>query len=182
MKKLVLSILVLASMIACTSQETKKADASTEDKDTGTWTSLDAKTIKVRQLLESYGKNDSSVVYEIIADTIKFSDQFANNQENGVTKIKPGGRVGFVQDTRNAHQLFSNISLTTDNMKTFVRKDGLTATLWWGMWSGTGKFTKNKSTVPVHAYFFWKDDKIISVGRFFDPTVSKVELAASQIK
>ena len=182
MKKLLLCFLVSASLFACTNQETKKAENSAEDKDTGTWTSLDSKTIKVRQLLESYGKNDSSVVYEIFADTVKLSDQFANNQENGVTKVNPGGRVGVVQDTRNAHQLFSDINLTTDNMRTFVRKDGLTATLWWGMWSGTGRFTKNKCTVPVHAYFFWKDDKIISGGRFVDPTVSKEEFAASQKK
>jgi hypothetical protein len=67
-------------------------------------------------------------------------------------------------------------------MKTFVSKDGGIATLWWGMWSGTGKFTKNKCTVPVHAYFFWEDDKIVTAGRFFDPTVSKDELAASQKK
>lgn len=180
MKKILLCFLVSTSLIACTNQETKKAENSEEDKDTGTWTSLDAKTIKVRQLLESYTKNDSSVTYEIVADTLKFSDQFTNNQENGVTKVNPGGRVGFVQDTRNAHQLFSDISLTTDDMRTFVRKDGLTATLWWGMWSGTGKFTKNKSTTPVHAYFYWKDDKIISGGRFFDPTLLKEEFAASQ--
>jgi hypothetical protein len=182
MKKLLLCFLVSASLIACTNQETKKAETSEEDKDTGTWTSLDSKTIKVRQLLEAFGKNDSSVVYETFADTVKFSDQLANNQENGVTKVNPGGRVGFVQDTRNAHQLFSDISLTTDNMRTFVRKDGLTATLWWGMWSGTGRFTKNKCTVPVHIYFFWKGDKIISGGRFVDPTVSKEEFAASQKK
>jgi hypothetical protein len=77
MKKILLCFLVSASLIACTNQETKKAENSEEDKDTGTWTSLDAKTIKVRQLLESYIKNDSSVVYEIVADTLKFSDQFS---------------------------------------------------------------------------------------------------------
>lgn len=181
MKKLLLCFLVSASLIACTNQE-KKTENSEEDKDTGTWTSLDAKSIKVRQLLESYVKNDSSVVYEIIADTIKFSYQLANNQENGETKVNPGGRVKFVQETRNDHQLFSDISLTTDNIRTFVRKDGLTATLWWGMWSVTGKFTKNKSTAPVHAYFYWKDEKIISGGRFVDPTVFKEEFAASQKK
>ena len=120
MKKIFLCFLVSASFIACTNQETKKAETSEEDKDTGTWTSLDAKTIKVRQLLESYTKNDSSVAYEIVADTLKFSDQFSNNQENGVTKENPGGRIAFVQDTRNAHQLFSDISLTTDNIRTFV--------------------------------------------------------------
>ncbi len=182
MKKLLLCFIVSASFIACTNQETKKAENSVEDKDTGTWTSLDSKTIKVRELLEAYVKNDSSVVYEIVADTVNFSDQFANNQDKGGTKVNPGGRVGLVQDTRNAHQLFSDIRLTTDNMRTFVSKDGNIATLWWGMWSGTGKFTKNKCTVPVHAYFFWEDDKIVTAGRFFDPTVSKDELAASQKK
>jgi hypothetical protein len=182
MKKLLLCILVSASLIACTNQETKKSENSKEDKDTGTWTSLDSKTIKVRQLLEAYVKNDTSLVYEIVVDTMKFRDQLANNQENGETKVTPGGRVGFAQITRNDHQFFSDISLTTDNIKTFVGKDGGTATLWWGMWSGTGRFTKNKCTVPVHAYFFWKDDKIISGGRFVDPTVSKEEFAASQKK
>ena len=73
MKKLLVCFLASASLIACTNQE-KKAETSEEDKDTGTWTSLDAKTIKVRQLLESYGKNDSSVVYETFADKVKFSD------------------------------------------------------------------------------------------------------------
>jgi ABC-type proline/glycine betaine transport system substrate-binding protein len=128
MKKILFSILLATTLIACSNQDSKKTENSEEDKDTGTWTSLDAKTIKVRQLLESYGKNDSSIVYEIVADTVKFSDQFANNQENGVTKVNSGGREAFVQDTRNAHQLFSNISLTTDNIRTFVSKDGVTAT------------------------------------------------------
>ena len=181
MKKILLCFLVSASLIACTNQETK-TETSEEDKDIGTWTSLDSKTLKVRQLLEAFGKNDSSVVYETFADTVKFSDQLANNQENGKTKVNPGGRAAFVQNNRNAHQLFSDISVTTDNMRTFVRKDGVTATLLWGMWSGTGRFTKNKSTVPVHVYFYWKDDKIISGGQFFDFTVVKAELAASQIK
>jgi len=182
MKKLLLCLLVSASFIACTNQETKKAENSAEDKDTGTWTSLDSKTIKVRQLLEYYVKNDTSLVYEIVVDTMKFRDQLANNQENGETKVTPGGRVGFAQITRNDHQFFSDISLTTDNIKTFVGKDGGIATLWWGLCSGTGRFTGNKITVPVHAYFFWKGDKIVSGGRFFDPTAGKEEFAASQKK
>ena len=61
---------------------------------------------------------------------MKFSDQLANNQENGVTKVNTGGRVGFAQITRNDHQFFSDISLTTDNIKTVVGKDGGIATLY----------------------------------------------------
>jgi hypothetical protein len=182
MKKLILSILVLASMIACTSQETKKADASTEDKDTGTWTSLDAKTIKVRQLLEAYAKNDSSVIYEIMADTVKIRDQFAGNQENGKTKVNPGGRAAFVKGEQSHHLLFSDISVTTKNIKTFVQSTGETGTGYWGMWSGTGRFSKKKITCPVHIFFYWKDDKIVSEYRIFDPTLLLAEVTASQNK
>jgi len=164
--------------MACKNQETKKTDVA--DKDTGTWTSLDAKTIKVRQLLEAYVKNDTSVIYEIMADTVKVREQFANNQENGKTKVDPGGRAGFAQGEQSHHLLFSDISITTDNMRTFVwDKDSASITGYWGMWSGTGRFTNNKITVPVHIYYRWKDDKIISIYRMFDPVTLKEEIAAS---
>lgn len=181
MKNLLVCILVSATMIACTKQETKKADASTEDKDTGTWTSLDAKSVKVRELLDAYSKNDSSVIYEIMPDTVKIRDQFANNQENGKTKVNPGGRAAFVKGEQSHHLLFSDINVTTTNIKTFVwDKDGKTVTGFWGMWSGTGRFTKNKITVPVTIFFGWKGDKIISESRYFDPTLLFAEVAASQ--
>ena len=39
--------------------------------------------------------------------------------------------------------------------------------------------TNNKITVPVHIYYRWKDDKIISIYRMFDPVTLKEEIAAS---
>ena len=175
--------LLSATMVACKNEVAKKADDAVTDKDTGKWTSLDQKTLKVRQLLEAYVKNDSSVIYEIMADTVKVREQFANNQENGKTKIDVGGRTGFAQGEKSHHVLFTDISLTTDNMRTFVwDSDGGTITGYWGMWSGTGNFTKNKITVPVHIYYRWKDDKIVSVYRMFDPTPLREEISASQKK
>ncbi len=183
MKKIILCFLVSASLIACTNQETKTADDTMKDGNTGTWTSLDAKSVKARQLLEAYVKNDSSVIYEIMADTIKISDQFANNQENGKTKVNPGGRAAFAKGEQSHHLLFSDINLTTDNIKTFVwNSDGRTVTGFWGMWSGTGRFTKNKITVPVSIFFGWEGDKIVSEYRIFDPTLLMAEIAASQKK
>ena len=176
-------MLVATSFVACKNEETKKAEEAVKDKDTGTWTSLDSKTVKVRQLLEAYVKNDTSVIYEIMADTVKVREQFANNQENGKTKVDPGGRSGFAQGEQSHHLLFTDISLTTDNMRTFVWDNGGgIITGYWGMWSGTGRFTKNKITVPVHIYYRWKDDKIISIYRMFDPVTLKEEIAASQKK
>ncbi len=176
-------MLVATSFVACKNEETKKAEDAVKDKDTGTWTSLDSKTVKVRQLLEAYVKNDTSVIYEIMADTVKVREQFANNQENGKTKVDPGGRSGFAQGEQSHHLLFTDISLTTDNMRTFVWDNGGgIITGYWGMWSGTGRFTKNKITVPVHIYYRWKDDKIISIYRMFDPVTLKEEIAASQKK
>ena len=176
-------MLLATSFVACKNEETKKAEDAVKDKDTGTWTSLDSKTVKVRQLLEAYVKNDTSVIYEIMADTVKVREQFANNQENGKTKVDPGGRSGFAQGEQSHHLLFTDISLTTDNMRTFVWDNGGgIITGYWGMWSGTGRFTKNKITVPVHIYYRWKDDKIISIYRMFDPVTLKEEIAASQKK
>lgn len=183
MKKILLCILVSASLVACKNEETKKANDKVKDQDTGTWTSLDSKTTKVRQMLEAYVKNDSSVIYEIMADTVKVIEQFANNQEDGKMKVDPGGRTAFAQGENMHHQLFTDITLTNDNLRTFVwDKDSATITGYWGMWSGTGRFTKNKITVPVHIGYCWEGDKITRIYRMFDPGPLRAEIAASQKK
>jgi hypothetical protein len=57
MKKLLLSLVVLATLNACTTKETKNADATatatTQDPQTGTFTSLDEKSANVKELLEA---------------------------------------------------------------------------------------------------------------------------------
>ena len=53
MKKLLLPMMLVATMFACTSPETKKADAASESADprTGTFTSQDDKSQKVKELI-----------------------------------------------------------------------------------------------------------------------------------
>ena len=66
MKKLLLPMMFVATMFACTSTETKIADASSTDKETGTFTSQDEKSKKVKELIDAYMNNDSTKIYESI--------------------------------------------------------------------------------------------------------------------
>lgn len=181
MKKLLLSILVLATMIACTSPETKTA-ASSSDPDTGTFTSQNEKSQKVREALEAYMKNDSTKIYEYYVDTVKIYDQMAANQEGGKTKPNPGGRVGFAANERMNHDFFTDIKVTTDNIKTFVFADGRVHTGVWSIWTGKGKFTNASISAPIHLGLIWEGDKIVAEYRYFDPAVLYAEVAASQKK
>jgi len=183
MKKLLLPLMVMATMFACTSPETKKADAvSSSDPDTGTFSSQNEKSQKVREALEAYMKNDSTKIYEIYVDTVKIYDQMAANQENGKTKPNPGGRAGFAANERMNHDFFTDIKVTTDNIKTFVFADGRVHTGVWCMWTGKGKFTNASISAPLHLAFIWEGDKIVTEYRYFDPTVLYAEVAASQKK
>ena len=182
MKKLLLPLMVMATMFACTSPETKKAEASTSDPDTGTFSSQNEKSQKVREALEAYMKNDSTKIYEIYVDTVKIYDQMSANQENGKTKPNPGGRAGFAANERMNHDYFSDIKVTTDNIKTFVFADGRVHTGVWCVWTGKGKFTNKDISAPLHLAFIWEGDKIVSEYRYFDPAALYAEVAASQKK
>jgi hypothetical protein len=183
MKKLLLSLMIAATMFACTSPE-KKADASSESADpkSGTFTSQDEKSQKVKAALEAYMNNDSTKIYEYYVDSVEIFDQMAANQENGMTKANPGGRAGFAANERMNHDFFSDIKVTTDNIKTFVFTDGRVHTGVWCMWTGKGKFTNTSISAPLHLAFVWEGDKIVTEYRYFDPTVLYAEVAASKTK
>jgi|UniRef100_UPI004047DF86 hypothetical protein len=184
MKKLGLLLLVIVTMFACAAPETKTADASAAptDPETGTFTSLDDKSQKVKELLEAYMNNDSTKIYEYYVDSVQIFDQMAANQENGKTKANPGGRAGFAANERMDHDYFSDIKVTTDNIKTFVFADGRVYTAVWCMWTGTGKFTNASISAPLHLALIWEGDKIVTGYRYADPSSLYLEVAASQTK
>ena len=184
MKKFVLPLIVLATMFACASPETKTADASAASSDpkSGTFTSLDDKSQKVKELLEAYMNNDSTKIYEYYVDSVQIFDQMAANQEGGKTKGNPGGRAGFAANERMNHDYFSDIKVTTDNIMTFVYADGTTHSGVWCMWTGKGKFTNAVISAPLHLVFVWEGDKVVTEYRYFDPAALYVEVAASQTK
>jgi hypothetical protein len=185
MKKLYLSMIVLATMFACNAPE-KKADATaSEDTDSGTYVSLDDKTAKVKALIEAYMKNDSSVAHDLYVDTLKSVDGFANNVDS-LNKyiVSPGGRSEFIKADQYTHTLFSDIKMTLNkgNLKTFTGNNGQVATGYWGIWTGKGKYSNAETKVPLHMLLWWKDDKIVQIYRMFDPATLKAEVAASQKK
>jgi hypothetical protein len=184
MKKFALPLIVLATMFACAAPETKTADASavTTDPDTGTFTSLDDKSQIVKELLEAYMNNDSTKIYEYYVDSVKIFDQMAANQEGGNTKANPGGRAGFAANERMNHDFYSDIKVTTESIMTFVYADGTTHTGVWSTWTGTGKFTNQAVSAPIHLVFVWEGDKVVREFRYFDPTSLMAEVAASQTK
>ena len=188
MKKLLLSLVVLAAMNACTTKETKNADATAnaEDKQSGTFTSLDEKSAKVKELLLAYAKNDTMVGHNLYVDTVQVRDLYANNQEgpNDATKLNPGGRSGLFQGDMFVHTLNTKITVSTgpNAIKTFVFADGEIITGYWGTLVGIGRYTKARNTVPLHLLIYWKGDKIVKMFRMWDPAPMLAEIAASQKK
>jgi len=182
MKKLLLPLMIAATMFACTSPE-KKADATaSSDPKSGTFSSQYDKSQKVKEALEAYMKNDSSKIYEYYVDTVKIYDQMAANQEGGKTKANPGGRAGFAANERMNHDFFTDIKVTTDNIMTLKFADGEEHTGVWCTWTGKGKFTNKDISAPLHLAFIWQGDKIVREYRYFDPSALYVEVAASQKK
>lgn len=178
--------MVMATMFACTKPEAKTADSSSADPESGSFTSLDEKSAKVKQILEAYAKNDTSVGHELYVDTLQVKDRLANNQEgdNNTTKVNPGGRAALLQGDMYVHSLNTEITVTTDanDIKTLVFSDGRVVTGYWGTLTGLGKYSKVKNVVPLHIMFVWKGDKIVQLYRMWDPTPLKAEMALSQQK
>ena len=185
MKKLLLSILVSASLIACTNQETKTTEP-TVDKGSGIVTSNDEKSAIIKQFIEGYLTGDTAINYPLVrsyyADTVKVFQHIANKQENGKTKETPGGLEFVYNLSSNHHAIYSNINMTVDNIKTLKFNDGREVTLVWTLWSANGKFTKEATTVPVHQAYWWSGDKIVSFQMIFDPTPLINEIAATTKK
>jgi hypothetical protein len=185
MKKLFLSMIVLATMFACNTTE-KKADAATsEDMEGGSYVSLDDKTAKVKQMIEAYMKNDTTVAHDLAVDTLKLYDGFEGRVDSLDNLVaSPGGRTEFINSDMYTHTIYSDITMTLrpGDLKTFTGNNGQVATGYWGIWKGKGKYTNAETKVPLHMILWWKGDKIVQIYRIFDPTTLKAEVAASQKK
>jgi hypothetical protein len=187
MKKLFLSMIVLATMFACNAPE-KKAEATAanpEDTETGSYVSIDDKTAKFKQVLEAAMKNDTAAYRTIFVDTLKTQDGYAENVDSlGNIKNSFEDLGSLLKSDSYLHTLYDDIHMTTNKgqVKTFTYTDGRVATGYWGIWSGKGKFTKKEARVPLHMIAWWNGDKIVGFFRMFDPASLKGEIAASQAK
>lgn len=83
MKKLLLPMMMMATMFACKSPETKTAETtSTDDKESGSFVSIDDKATKFKQLLDAAMKNDTAVYRTLFADTLVRMDGMAGNVDS----------------------------------------------------------------------------------------------------
>ena len=186
MKKLFLSMIVLATMFACNAPE-KKAEtvATSEDGESGTYVSADEKVARVKKVLDAAGKLDTTLLHEVFVDTLIILDGRVGNVDS-LDKIKPtpGGLATFIKGEELLHSLYDNIAMTTrvGDIKTFTRSDGKVASGYWGVWSGKGKFTNQEYKIPLHMVVYWEGDKITHLYRIFDPSALNAEIAASQKK
>jgi hypothetical protein len=187
MKKLFLSMFVLATMFACTAPE-KKAEATAanpEDTEAGSFVSIDDKTAKFKELLEAAMKNDTAAYRTVLVDTLVTEDAFAENVDS-LNKIKTSHTSldALLKSDSFLHTLYDDIAMTTEKgqIKTFTFADGRVVSGYWGIWTGTGKFTKKVTRVPLHMIAWWEGDKVVKFFRMFDPASLKGEIAASQAK
>lgn len=187
MKKVLLPLLVMATMFACKSPETKTAETSVnpDDKEAGSFVSIDEKTATFKRLLEAAMKNDTAYFREVFVDTLIVTDGFAGNVDS-LNKMKPngGGLDALIKGDSNLHTLYDDIVMTTNSgaIKTFTFADGRVLSGYWGIWTGKGKFTNTEARVPLHMIAWWEGDKIVRLYRQFDPASLKSEIAASQKK
>jgi hypothetical protein len=185
MKKILLPLILMATMFACKSPESKTAAStvSPDDKEAGSFVSIDDKTAKFTKLLEAAMKNDTAAYREIMVDTIKTQDGLAENVDS-LNQIKTSldGIDALLKSDSYLHTLYDDIKMTTNSgaVKTFTFADGRVLSGYWGIWTGKGKFTKKDTRVPLHMIAWWEGDKIVKFYRTFDPASLKAEIEASK--
>ena len=129
---------------------------------------FDDKAETAMKMFNDYTKGDFKLFESKLSDTVRV---YVSNT-NKLTKSDL--MAGLNQD----HTLFSDIAWGWLNTETASYKDGSVWTLGWGLWTGTGNFTKEKQRVPVHMAYQWNDDKIVTILHYFDMQTLNGEVKA----
>jgi hypothetical protein len=168
MKKTILIIVLSTGLISC----------QMITNSSGIVLKNDEKSNLVKSHMEAYMENDSSVAEILFSEDLMLYDQFANNQVDNATVSNPGGRQGLIDADRFTHTLFNEVELTTDMISTYQMEDGNTYTAFWSMWSGTGKFTGQKMTLPFYCISLWEGNQVSKIWRYMDPSGLNKEVTA----
>jgi hypothetical protein len=168
MKKTILIIVLSTGLISC----------QMITNSSGIVLKNDEKSNLVKSHMEAYMENDSSVAEILFSEDLMLYDQFANNQVDNATVSNPGGRQGLIDADRFTHTLFNEVELTTDMISTYQMEDGNTYTAFWSMWSGTGKFTRQKMTLPFYCISLWEGNQVSKIWRYMDPSGLNKEITA----
>ena len=132
----------------------------------GTTSNDDQRTMMIQRHLDLYLKNDQSQLKNIF-------NEKASINVNG-TDISPEELADF---ERMHHKIFKGIKFQIGANITSKYENGQIWTHVWAYWSGEGKKSKEKGTIPVHLSFAWEGLKSNNAFFMFDPTFINKEVA-----
>lgn len=171
MKKILLTILVSASLISC-----KEAADSSKSADqnplSGTFTERDDKAKTMYNNLTLFAKADFSYVKETLSPDFKLKNA-------GDTAVAARGHEGVIAYWQQLHTLFKDISFSEGRVHTFYLNNGEVYTAYFGELTATGKHTNKTFTSPVQIWDKWEGDKIISQMDMVDTKKIFDEVAAA---
>jgi hypothetical protein len=154
MKKIILTILVSASLLSCkdAADSSKSAD---QNPLSGTFTERDDKAKTMYNNLTLFAKADFSYVKETLSPefTIKNS---------GDTAVAAKGHEGVIAYWQKLHTLFKDISFSEGRVHTFYLNNGEVYSAYFGEITSTGKITNKTFTSPIQIWDKWEGNKITS--------------------
>ena len=171
MKKILLTILVSATLLSC-----KEAADSSKSADqnplSGTFTERDEKAKKMFTNLTLFAKQDFSFAKDYLSPDFKF-------RTAADTSVIATGIDETVAYWKQVHVLFKDISFSEGRVHTFSLNNGEVYTAYFGQLTATGKFTNTTGTVPMQIWAKWEGDKIVSQIDMIDSKKVALEVEAA---
>lgn len=119
----------------------------------------DKRNDKLNQFVDAYANNDFESVRDLFAEDAVIQ---VNDDTMTVQQMFDGFSAG--------HDFFDGINNIDRRVNTMFYNNGSIYTNYWYTWIGTNKKTGEELSLKGHAYFQWKDGKIIETYNSFDPT------------
>lgn len=119
----------------------------------------DERNQKLNQFVDAYANNDLQSVKDMFAEDAVIN---VNDDQMTVEQMFDGFSAG--------HNFYDGINNIDRRVNTMFYNNGTIYTNYWYTWVGTNKKTGENLTAKGHAYFQWKDGKIIEIYNAFDPT------------
>ncbi|MBT6447506.1 MAG: nuclear transport factor 2 family protein [Flavobacteriaceae bacterium] len=155
MKKILLLLITAITFTAC-----NNTPANFDDSEWGgTMSPNDERNDKINQFIDSYANNDLQSVKDMFSDDAVIQ---VNDDTMTVQEMIDGFSAG--------HDFYDGINNIDRRVNTMFYNNGSIYTNYWYTWVGTNKQSGEELSVKGHAYFQWKDGKIIETYNAFDPT------------
>ena len=119
----------------------------------------DERNNKLNEFIDAYANNDLESVKYL------FSDDAVINVNDDTMTVQE-----MIDGFSSGHEYYNGINNIDRRINTMFYNNGSIYTNYWYTWVGTNKNTGEDLSIKGHAYFQWKDGKIIETYNAFDPT------------